>query len=114
MCDAARLDGLRHPDVESIARLGNYGLHPQNCHRDLARRHQAKNPAPRTVERMVPMKDSKTTTGGSSRTFGRFVPTSVVPLGCLKVPRRLQSLEGGHGFGGILEQCLGFWRPRST
>jgi hypothetical protein len=37
ICQAARADGTRHPDIDRLANIGAAGTVPHNCHRDMSR-----------------------------------------------------------------------------
>ena len=56
---AAVKDGLEHPSVIGLAKIGASGRHPQNCHRDLQRNFLQESKIPRAVSTEVPALDTR-------------------------------------------------------
>ena len=50
--EGAVLDGLNHPAIVALSKIGSSGRHPQNCHRDICRNFMAdvKIPEPHVLE----------------------------------------------------------------
>ena len=57
LAHAAQLDGLHHPEVESLAKIGAHGAHPGNARGDLIRSNVSNIVSPKPVIVEIPLKN---------------------------------------------------------
>ena len=107
LCMDAKLSGLEHPEIASVAACGNSGTCPQNTHRDLSRRYCADMAIPEPFQLTVPCfrhSDHKTL---SSTQISVLLPHEWFACVAKDYTDRLDELFG-------LSRCRRFWNAQSS